>query len=449
VFLRKIKRLLVSPGTTILLILIFLSACIIGITVPQISEKSPSYFDTWKENNLYTYRFVTRLQLHRVYTSTWFLGAIGLTLVSLGYSLYRQTKKNLGQRNASTNTEENRGNLSVVCKKITYPDDIRQLFRKKGYRITSTETGRDNFIFFKNSLGKWGSTVLHTGIFLVILSAFFAFAFQKRGFVQIIQGDTFSGNHSDFVVKDLGVFAQDFSLDFTTRLSLLNHKYYESDKIKNLESIILLDDKKGNSRREVISPSEPLDINGVRIYQSYNYGYTLSFMVKKADGQEVITHFNLDMTKQKDAPLTGKSDFPTTPYIFEMKFFPDLNGASFFITKPIVYLTISEIITKDTLFNGLLLPKHSIKIKDDILSFIGITEWSGLIFTQNPGMTLSYFGFALIIIGAIVMFGFPYKEVSTSIQKSNGDTIISAYVHTMRYPATFKEDVRDILEQLV
>jgi hypothetical protein len=230
---------------------------------------------------------------------------------------------------------------------------------------------------------------------------------------------------------------------------LLNHKYYESDKIKYLESIILVDDKQGNSKRAVINPSEPLDFGGVRIYQSYSYGYTLSFMLKKPDGKEVITHFNLDIPKKKHEPLTGKTDFPTSKYIFDMKFQPDINNESFFITKPIVYLTISEMITRDTIFNGLLLPKHSIKIKDDILSFIGITEWSGLIFTQNPGMNLSYTGFALIILGAIVMFGFPYKEVSMSIQKRNGETIISAYIHTMRYPATFKEDVQDILEHLV
>ncbi len=447
--LKKIKRLLLSPGTTILLILIFLAACIIGITVPQITEKSPSYFDNWKENNIYTYRFVTRLQLHRVYTSIWFLSVLSLTLVSLGYSLYRQIKKNLGQRNLSINLEQNRENLSVVCKKILDPYDIRQLFMKKGYRLTSTETVSDKFIFSKNSLGRWGSTVLHTGIFLVILAAFFAFALQKRGFVQIIKGDTFLGNHSNFVVKDLGVFANDFSLDFTTRLSLLNHKYYDNDKIKDLESIILVDDKKGSSRREVISPNEPLDFQGVSIYQSYDYGYTLSFMLKKPEGKEVITHFNLDMTLTKDKPLIGMSDFPTTPYIFEMKFQPDINNKSFFITKPIVHLTITEMITRDTIFNGLLLPKQSIKIKGGVLSFIGITEWSGLMYAQNPGMGLSYFGFALIIIGAIVMFGFPYKEVCTFIRKSDGETVISAYVHTIRYPATFKEDVRDILEHLI
>jgi cytochrome c biogenesis protein ResB len=449
VVLKKIKKHLASPQTSLLLIIIFLAACIIGMSVPQITDKSPSYFELWKEKNIYIYRFVTRLQLHKVYTSIWFLCAMSLTLISLGYSLYSQIKKNLLKRNLSVNPEQNRENISVVSRKLINSYDVRQLFRKKSYRITSTEPGRDKLIFSKNSLGRWGSTVLHTGIFLVILSAFFTFAFQKRGFVQIIKGDTFSGNQSDFLVKDLGVFAEDFSLDFTTRLSLLNHKYHESNEIKNLESIIFIDDKKGNGRREVIGPNEPLNFKGAKIYQSYNYGYTLSFMLKKTDGQEIITHFNLDMTKKKDKPLIGKSAFPTVPYIFEMKFLPDLKGTSFFITKPIVYLTISEMITRDMMFNGLLLPKHSIKIKDDILSFIGITEWSGLIFTQNPSMHLSYFGFALIIIGVIVMFGFPYKEVCTSIQKSGGETIIYAYVHTMRYPATFKEEVRDILEHLV
>ncbi len=116
--LKEIKRLLLSPKTTILLILIFLAACIIGITVPQITEKSPSYFDNWEENNIYTYRFVTRLQLHKIYTSIWFLCAISLTLISLGYSLYLQIKKNIRQRNVSINPEQTRADLSVVCKKI-------------------------------------------------------------------------------------------------------------------------------------------------------------------------------------------------------------------------------------------------------------------------------------------------------------------------------------------
>ena len=448
-FTRTIKRLLLSPRTTILLLLIFLAACVAGLTVPQITEKSPSYFDSWKENNIYTYRFVTRLQLHRVYTSIWFLLTIGLTLVSLGYSLYRQIQKNRGLRTPALNPGERREDLSVVCRKRNYPDAIRRLFRKKGYRIRETGTGGDKIIFFKNSFGIWGSTVLHTGIFLVILSAFFVFAFQKRGFVQVIRGETFSGRQADFLVVDLGFFSDTFSTDFSTSLLLLNHEYHDNDKVKKLQSIVTVYDNEEMSRRAVISPSEPLDFKGTRIYQSYNYGYTLSFMINKHDGKEVGAHFNLDMTEKKEKPLVGKTDFPTTPYIFEIKFHPDIQNKSLHITKPIVHLKISDMITRDTLFKGLLLPKQSVHVNDDSVSFIGIREWSGLIFTHNPGMSLSYPGFALIIIGAVVMFGFPYKEVCTCIKKNDGERIISAYVHTMRYPATLKEEVGDILEHLV
>ena len=451
--LKNVKKFLASPKTSLVLILVFLAACIIGITVPQITDKSPSYFELWKEENIYTYRFVTRLQLHKVYTSIWFLCTTSLTLMSLGLSLYLQIKKNIRLSKPAISPDSQKAhisdNLTFVYKETLNPDHIKQLFRKKGYRITPSEITVGNLMFIKNSIGRWGSIILHTGIFLVILSAFLVFSFQKRGFVQIIKGDTFSGNHEDFIARDLGAFAKDFNMDFTIRLSLLNHEYDEHDKIKKLESITLVDDKKGNTRREVISPHDPLDVKGVRIYQSYNYGYTLSFMRKKPDGQEVVTHFNLDMTKKKDKPLVGKSDFPTTPYIFDMIFFPDVKGTSFFITKPIVHLTISEMITRDIVFSGLLLPRHSIRIKDDVLSFIGITEWSGLIFARNPSMTLSYIGFAFIIAGAVVMFGFPYKEVCTSLQQSDGETVIFANVQTMRYPATLREDVREMLEQLV
>ncbi len=94
-FANKIKKFLTSPKTVITLIIITLGACLIGFFVPQITDKSPSFFEQWKEKNIYTYRFVDRLQLNRVYTSYWFLTLVVLITISLGYSLYLQVKKNI------------------------------------------------------------------------------------------------------------------------------------------------------------------------------------------------------------------------------------------------------------------------------------------------------------------------------------------------------------------
>jgi cytochrome c biogenesis protein ResB len=452
VFFKKIKKFLVSPKTSLYLILIIIAICFIGIFIPQITDKSPSYFELWKEKNPYTYRIVDRLQLNRVYTSLWFLCAIFLTLISLGYSLYVQLKKNVirGIRHKLPHTKEHNNNehLKITCKQDINTDELRKIFKKKRYSEKTKTIDETGFVFSKNALGKWGGMLLHTGIFLVMLSALLAFAFYKRGFVQIIKGDTFSGNHTEFLSKETGVFAGEFDVDFKTYLSLFTHAYQDDGLIKSLESTIMVIDKEGNTRRALLGHNEPCDVNGIRIYQSNNYGYTLSFVLVKDNGEEVITHFNLDMKAKKGNPLRGETSFPSTDYIFDIAFYPDITGQTFYITKPIVYLKIYRINSDKILFHGLLLPKQKIKIRDDTLTFSGIAEWSGLIFAQNPGIIIAYIGFLFSCAGAIILFGFPYKEICLSIRESKDNTALFIYSSTRKYPAIFKEEVEKIANHI-
>lgn len=444
----KIKRFLTSPSTVISLIIITLITCVIGFFIPQITDKSPSYFELWKERSPYTFRIVDLLQLNKVYTSVWFLLTIFLGMISLGYSIYLQVRRNI--IHDSPPKDINISGLQALRLTVQSLDinEIRRIFKRKRYSEELTLNNKQKLIFTKNSIGRWGSVIFHSGIFLIIVSAFITFSFQKRGFVQIIRGDIFSGKDADFQSKDSGVFVRNFDVGFKTHLSLFKHGYQDDGRVKALESSIVIIDNDGKMKRVVLSINEPSVFNGVKIYQSTNYGYTLSFVLRKKDGEDVVTHFNLDMAQKGGRPLTGKTDFPTTDYIFDIKFYPDITRQTFYITKPIVYLTISEAISNNLLFSGLLLPKHSIKIKDDILTFVGITEWSGLIFRENPGIIIAYVGFIFVTTGALFMFGFPYKEVHISVEKKEDESILSVYAHTRRYRAIFKEEVEKIITGL-
>jgi cytochrome c biogenesis protein ResB len=472
VLFQKIKKFLISPKTVITLIIIILIACVIGFLIPQVTDKSPSYFELWKEKNPYTFRIVDRLQLNRVYTSIWFLSTIFLVMVSLGYSIYLQVRRNLFQHSSFTIHERGtNSDLRSIANKRYFAilkekrggvdiEKIKKIFRKKGYRLllihdkktNSSEplaiNNKQKLVFIKNSIGRWGSIIFHFGMLLIIISALIAFSFQKRGFVQIIKGEIFSGKDTDFLSKNVGVFVRNFDLDFKTHFLSFKHEYGDNDILKALESSIAIIDRYGKIRRALLSINEPFDFNGVRIYQSNNYGYTLSFVLRKNSGEKVVTHFNLDMARKKGVPLIGKSDFPTTDYIFQIKFYPDITGQTFYITKPIVYLTISEAFSNNLLFKGLLLPKHSIKIKDDILTFAGITEWSGLIFAQNPGIIITYIGFIFGIVGALVIFGFPYKEVCLSVERGENETTLFVDAYTKRYQAIFKEEIGKIVNDI-
>ncbi len=462
----QIKKFLTSPKTVITLIIITLVACLIGFFVPQITDKSPSFFEQWKEKNIYTYRFVDRLQLNRVYTSYWFLTLVVLIMISLGYSLYLQVKKNLRQmteyriqEKVKVGIDSFRGGeggferRAQTIERSVFTDKdrqkIREILRKRRYHEDTKANSGHKLIFAKNSIGRWGSVIFHLGLLLVVISAITVLCFQKRGFVQLIEGDLFDGRETGFLVKSHGVFAGEFNTGFKTHLSKLEHSYWEGGKLKLLESsLTVIKDTEAMDKK--LSINNPLLIDGTNIYQSDDYGYTLSFVLKRPTGEEVLSHFNIDRADSFKKYAVGMSDFPLTDYIFKMKFLPDVSNRSFHLSKPILYLTVFQ--GGEEFFNGLIIPGNAVRIKGDILYFTGIRYWSGLVFVNNPGMLIAYIGFAIGILGTGIMFSLPYKEIHVTLAKIPGSNEYAPdfTIHgiTRKYHALFEEEMEMIKNEL-
>jgi len=454
--LNKFFTTITKPKLVISLIILTLIAAFIGVMIPQLSYKSPSYFEEWKLSSPKTFYLVNLLQLNRVYTSVWFLTLVFIILLSLGYSIYLQVKRNLtfmsfprkwGSRCCfSENIKQ--------YKKTGFPlkdrgnDNLLEFMKKKGYKLSPINneqaTMNDERIlsFSKNSINRWGGVIFHSGIFLIIVAALATFSFQKRGFVQLMEGDIFSGRDSDVLVKNTGLFVRSFDLGFKTHLSRFHHTYWDTGDINSLESkVVLIKDDKATDYS--ISLSSPLNINGVKVYQSTNYGYVLSFLLKRSTGEESMTHFFLDKPDKIGKEAVGRSDFETTDYLFDMTFYPDITKPSFYPSKPIVYLKVFERGTP--VFSGLVIPGQAVKVKNDILRFAGIRSWSGLIFAANTGANVAYAGFALAIAGMIINYLLPYKEVRL---RTLGDSVISISGATKRYHALFEEELCNIKAEL-
>jgi len=435
VFIVKIKNFLTSPKTIISLIILTLIATSLGFFVPQITDKSPSFFETWQENNIYTYRFVARLQLHMVYTSYWFLSLVILLMTSLALTIYQMVKRNFKDKLQITDYR------LQTTKKNSFITNAEQVFKKRRY--INRGTAGDNFIFVKNIIGRWGSTVFHIGLLLIIISALLVVCFQKRGFIQLIEGDLFDGRESSFLVKSKGVLAGTYDTGFKVFLSKLDHDYWETDSLKSIDSsLTVIND--GTESKMNVSINKPLLIEGTNVYQSYDYGYTLSFSLRQLAGEEVVSHFNIDRASNVQKYAVGNSSYPKSPYILKMKFMPDLNKKSFYLNKPIVHLTVDEGLTP--VFRGLVIPGDAVKINNDILRFTGVRYWSGLIFVNNPGMVLVYIGFAAAIIGLAIMYMLPYKEIRLTVNPETGTYDIIG--STKKYKAIFAEELEEIKKEI-
>jgi cytochrome c biogenesis protein ResB len=87
-----VKRFFLSPKTVISLICTVGLSCLIGSIVPQVTTKTPQFFETWKARSPEVYYVIDLLQLNQVYTSVWFLVLVAMIALCLIFSLYYQSK---------------------------------------------------------------------------------------------------------------------------------------------------------------------------------------------------------------------------------------------------------------------------------------------------------------------------------------------------------------------
>lgn len=481
-------KTITKPRFIIALIVLTLIAVLLGVLIPQVSDKGPSYFEEWKLTSPKIFYIVNLLQLNRVYTSVWFLALVFIILLALGYSLYQQIKRNIKVHRSKFTVHDSWLMVHSDNEQSTINDErIIKFMKKKGYRLVqsspfmthssyeqstinnkrSTVNDEHVMVFSKNSISRWGGAVFHSGLFMIILAALVGLAFQKRGFVQVMEGEVFSGRHEDFLVRDLGVFQKRFDVGFKTQLYKFNHEYWETDQIKDISSLVAIIDKDGKTKEKTINVNSPLKYNGINIYQSFDYGYALTFVLKRPNGKETVTHFLLDRPDRKTKPFVGNSDFPQTPYIFKMKFYPDISMNSFYLGKPILYLQVFRqvhsspftvhgndertatnnrrlTVSDELIFEGLVIPGNVMNIEGNLVRFHGISHWSGLIYVKGFDVSIAYIGFFISCIGASIIFLLPYKEIFIS-QKGS---VLSLYGRTNRYNPLFKEEMEKIKEEL-
>jgi len=399
---------------------------------------------------------VDLFQLNQVYTSIWFLILVALIASSLIYSIYYQSKilvktSRPTKRDVTQSSFRNYYAFRLVpgsgfsLGKLAH--EIGTIFRARGYRPYLSTQGSRYFIFGKNRCGRWGGVIFHVGLLFIIVAALYSLAFQKRGFVQLIPTDTFQGKDEDWGVKKLGVLASDFNLGFQVHLKDFTPTYWENDQVKDLVSRLTFVDEQGKVKELSVAPAKPVVFKGTKVYQATDYGYAPGFILKKEGEKDlVMTHFFLDAPGKKDQPFKGKMDFPTTDYILDMEFYPNLIEPSWHATLPGVHLTVTE--NGEERFKGRVLFSQTALLGSDELTFRQIRYWTGLAFVKHYGMPLVYLSFALGTLGAILIFIFPYKQVYIKVTQEKGHVQLFLGGRAGRYGPLFSEEFRDIAGRL-
>lgn len=448
------KRFLLSPRTIIALICATGIFSLIGSVIPQITERPQQFFEAWRAESPRLYYVIDFLQFNQVFTSVWFLILVALITLSLIFSIFYQAKAlaRSGRPMQKEITKNSfRDYLTFESAKNTqgdagYLDDaIKGVFKSRGYQYYLAGEGNRYFIFGKNRIGRWGGVIFHAGLLIVIIAAIYGLAFRKDGFIQLSQTEPFQGRDEEWQAKKLGVLAKDFRPGFQVYLNRFTPEYWEDGTVRELESSLIFINGKGERREMPLSLRRPVKFQGIKIYQSNYYGYVPGLILERSGGNPVITHFLLNVPRQKYMPFTGKMDFPTTGYIMDIKFYPP-PVASPYGALPYIDLTVTE--KGETRFKGAVLLNQRVQVGNDTLTFAQMHYWTGLNFAQNYGMPLVYSGFALSTLGAIVIFMLSYKEIHVKVDEEEGRIRLAIGGRAKTYQAIFSEEFREMTEMI-
>lgn len=296
---------------------------------------------------------------------------------------------------------------------------MKGILGKHGYRLAaafgSGETRR--FSFQRDGPGKYGSFLFHAGLFLVVLSGLWLAAFQKRAFLQLMEGETFQGAENEFLTLEKGPLAGAFSVPFGLRLGTLTHEYWNDGQVKDFASELFLLEE-GREERRRVSVNHPLIAGGVAVYQSPHYGYSVSLALQRPDGSRPVTHFLIDKAPRINLPAVGRADFPTTGYVMSVSLRPDRRRKDFHLVDP--ELEVSVLRGERVLYRGPVPLQGSVRVGSDRLSLAGLRQWSGLNLVDRGGLGPARLGFILSALGAGLLFLLPEGKVVVGARAEGG-----------------------------
>jgi cytochrome c biogenesis protein len=320
---------------------------------------------------------------------------------------------------------------------------LEETVRKKGFVLTKRGEREEGFsLWSKYRWGVWGSFVLHAGLLIIILGSLYAFAFQKWGFVQLIEGDTFSGIGADFISQSRGVLAGPFEPGFQLHLKKFSHDYWDTGELKELRSDVVISE--GTTERHLpVVKGGPVAAGHVKIYQSGYFGYTVKLSLMEEEKEAVPSYFSLDMA-ERGKPLIGRTDFPTTAYICDFSLRPDPKGNSLYPRDPLLQVRFFK--DDREIHSAVLALGEETIVEGRRFRFVEIRNWSGFFLTENRLLPLVYVGFFLSMAGVFVVYLLAPQAISLSFAEgADGGLVLSAAVSCRRGKKLLIEELKEAI----
>ncbi len=397
-----LRRFFLSRKTILSLIALILVAVVIAYIVPQRSLAPPAKMSQWEWDNPYFALWAVKLGLDHVYTTSWFAVLLFLFLVSLTISTFEQMKLSIKKTFGAVTPPAGK----AIKVNIT-EEELAVSIKKKGYALIFKSDGIRRFV--KNPWGYWGNVFFHMGIVITIASSLLIVLTQKRGVLNLVEGEAHIPGKNKWYYESKGILAGQFTLTEAVRLDKVIPDYWETDHLKQLSTELSFIDPQGRTQRNRIAINDVLNYRGLRVYQSRVYGH--AFFVELTDedggGKKGII-LQIENPVRRDAAGYGNFEFEGVPYLIKAKYYADAEKKSMNASDPLLVMRLVK--------NNKVLGEISLKAAQEgslgpyHVRLSHILRWSEIIFTDINGMPGIFSGFFIIILGGGLTYFMPPRE---------------------------------------
>ena len=459
--LRATKRLLRSPRMIVGELAAIAVAATLGAALPQAGVATDAELARLHDSGPITAALVKKFALDHVFRSGWFLALTALAAASLSIVIVEQLRR--VRAGWSARLIPAHFNSAPLRAEFERPAPGRAAAEEPqrragvspawaagsmdgGHGVHQGHAGGDAgatiphvTIWTRNRLGLLGSPLFHVGLLCVMLAGALRALFGTEAAVDLLEGQMLAPTAQAWAAQWPGVLAQPFRLDLPVTLRSVRATRYESGELQNLKMGLTVQDSAGPRETEIAVNHDSRAAGG-RVFLTSDFGPAAliewqpvgALPVREAVQLRSLGKGSFEAAASgpggERAHLRAQLDAAgNPPQLVEVRVMKD--GALLYTGEAQAGETLS-------LPGGMKLALH------------GTPFWARLRGSRDASLWLAYAGFALVMAGAVIIFGIVKLDGCLVVTPLGDRERVFVALKPQRFAPLFQERFEQLVAEL-
>ncbi len=431
-FLRTFSNVLFA----VCLLLVWAAFTLLGVVVAQ--GKDPSeYFAAYPDAFA---RLILRMNIDNIYHTPYYVGIIGLILVSLTVCTFKRVipARLPVLRPLKIDKIPLNASIEVPGDTASVRAKLEAFFAKRGWQVRErTFDGAEWTFADKHNWARRGVLVAHIGFVIIAAGTTIYWASGYDGEMPVLVGQSVAVPHSHSSLR-----LNDFRYAVKPIMTKSGMVYQPIDYVSN----VTISDDRGHTRNQTIRVNQPIDIGGALFYQS-SYGFAVRFDVTHAGVRDAALSSRTYLLGESMTLPGSQRDVQFAQFVPTVDPQTGEPSADPRVNNPAVALQVSD--------NGQTAGAALVPMKTWIDAGDGwrITPRqyvlvSGLQYRHDPGAVLVGIGAFVLLAGLVISFYFLPARLYATVTHTGTSAVVGLAATTVKGYDIFERQFGELIAEL-